>query len=105
MAQAVSESAQIPRSVTAERILNSFLFVLILHLVMSVLGFIVLFQLVYSLITMGPPIRRVTRFADRITQYSFEIFRYMTYNSDHSPFPFKDLPVGDEASLGSGTAI
>ncbi len=102
MAQEMSENAQIPRSVTAERILNSFLFVFILHLVGSVLALIVLFQLLYSLVTMGPPIQRVTRFADRIIRYSFEIFQYMTYNSEHSPFPFKDLPAEEESSMGHG---
>jgi hypothetical protein len=95
----------ISRSITAERMLNCFLFVFILHLVVTVLAFVVLFQLVYSLITMGPPIARVTRFADRITRYSFEIFQYMTYNNEHSPFPFKDLPTESEAPLGNGAAI
>lgn len=102
MAHETPDSSQIPRSITAERILNSFLFVFILHLIGSVLGLIVLFQLLYSLVTMGPPIQRVTRFADRITRYCFEIFQYMTYNSEHSPFPFKDLPAEPESSMGHG---
>lgn len=104
MAQDSSEPAAVPRSITAERILNSILYVFILHLVVSVLALVVLFQLVYSLITMGPPIARLTRFADRITRYGFEIFQYMTYNSEHSPFPFRDLPAEHEVPLRSGAA-
>ena len=102
MTQDTPNSSHIPRAVTGERMLNAFLFIFILHLVGTILAVVVLFQHFYSLITMGPPIARLTQFADRLTRYSFEIFQYLTYNSDQSPFPFQDLPTENESPLEHG---
>ena len=105
MPQDIPEASTISRNDTAERFLNSFLYLFILHLAGAILGFVILFQLLYCFVTMSPPIARVTRFADRITRYCFEIFQYMTYNSDQSPFPFQDLPNGNESHVGHGSSI
>ena len=65
-------------------------------LIEAVLAFVVLFELVYTLITKRSPNSRVARFAHRILRYGFDIGEYMTCNKDQLPFPFDDLPNGTE---------
>ena len=86
--------AVIDRTTTVTRFLFTLVFVIIIRLIEVVLAFVVLFELVYSLVTRRPPNPRVTRFADRVLRYAFEIGQYMTYNTDHPPFPFEELPNG-----------
>ena len=88
--------AVIDRMTTGKRFLYTLVFVIIVRLIEFVLAFVVLFELIYSLVTRRPPNPRVTRFADRVLRYAFEIGQYMTCNSDHPPFPFEELPSGTE---------
>ncbi len=88
--------AVIDHMTTGKRFLFTLVFVIILYLIGVVLAFVVLFELVYSLVTRRPPNPRVTRFADRVLRYAFEIGQYMTCNTDHRPFPFEELPSGTE---------
>ena len=90
------DATVIDRSATGKRILFTILFACVIRLIEAVLAFVVLFQLIYSLITKRPPNTRVTRFANRILCYAFDIGRYITCNKDQLPFPFDDLPNGSE---------
>ena len=68
-------------------------FFVIARLMEGVLAVVVLYQLVYSLITKQPPAVRVTRFANRLIRYGFEIGQYLTWNRDERPFPFNEFPT------------
>ncbi len=90
------DRAVIDRTTTGKRLLFTIVFVIIVELIEVVLAFVVLFELVYSLVTRRPPNPRVTRFAHRILRYGFDIGQYVTCNTDHLPFPFEELPNGTE---------
>lgn len=89
----MEQEQQIERKETGIRILLTVLFVVILRAVEVVLGVIVLFQLVFALITKRRPGDRVARFANRIITYVVQLLRYLTYQEDQRPFPFSDFPA------------
>lgn len=89
---------EIDRKDTGVRILLTILFVLIASAIETVLGLIVLFELVWSLLTRQPPGERVRALANRIVAYYYRIGRYLTYNESRVPFPFSDFPEALEAS-------
>ncbi len=89
----MEQEQPIERKETGIRILLTILFVLILRTVDVVLGVIVLFQLVFTLITKRRPGERVARFANRIITYVMQLLRYLTYQEDQRPFPFSDFPA------------
>jgi hypothetical protein len=89
---------EIDRKDTGIRILLTVLFVLIVGVVESVLGLIVLFALLWALITKQPPGVGVRGLANRIITYYYRIGRYLTYNESLAPFPFSDFPEALEES-------
>lgn len=91
-----NDAAFIDRGTTGKRILLTILFAIVLGLVKTVLAFVVLFELGFSLITERPPYAWVTRFAHHLVRYAYDIGRYMTYNENQLPFPFDELPNGVE---------
>lgn len=95
--------AGIERGDTGRRILLSLLFGLIWGLLEPVLGGIVVFALVWTLITRQPPPQRLREFSNRLVSYSYRIWRYLTYNEARVPFPFSDFPAPLEqpGELGS----
>ena len=98
------EATVISRGATGKRILFTILFIIIARLVTAVLGFVVLFELVFAFITKQPPSERVTRFAHRMVRYGYEIGQFVTYNEEQMPFPFDDFPSGTEpVDVGSAT--
>lgn len=93
----VSES-EIDRKDTGIRILLTILFVLIAGVVESILGLIILFALLWALITKQPPGVGVRALANRIIAYYYRIGRYLTYNESLVPFPFSEFPEALEES-------
>lgn len=87
---------QIERKETGIRIGLTVLFVLILRVVEIVLGAIVIFQLLFALITKRAPGERIARFANRIITYVTQLLRYVTYQDDQRPFPFSDFPAATD---------
>jgi len=83
----------IDRSTTGKRILYTVIFFVIARLIEAVLAVVVLYQLAYSLFMKQPPAVRVTRFANRLIRYGFEISQYLTWNKDERPFPFNEFPI------------
>jgi Domain of unknown function (DUF4389) len=83
---------EIPRKDTAHRIALTVLFAIIAGAMRTVLGLIVVFELVFTLITRRPPGARVRELANRITTYYYQLLRYLTYNESRAPFPFSDFP-------------
>lgn len=98
------EPTLIDRGATGKRILFTIFFALVIRLLEAVLAFVVLFELVYSLITRRPPSARVTRFAHRMLRYGFDVGQYVTCNKNELPFPFDDLPNGIEPINASSAA-
>jgi hypothetical protein len=86
------EELEIERSETGIRILLTLLFYLIARAVGFVLGVLILFELLYTLITKDAPPERVRQFANRAISYFYRVGRYLTYNEADRPFPFNDFP-------------
>lgn len=98
------EPLLVERGETGVRILFSVLFAIIFRLASTVLLVVVIFELLYTLVTRQPPRPRVRGFANRTLSYMYEITRYLTYNRAGAPFPLADFPpevapVPDEADL------
>jgi hypothetical protein len=83
---------EIPRTETAHRIALTLLFAIIAGAIRTLLGLIVAFELLFTLITRRPPGMRVRALANRITTYYYTLLRYLTYNESRVPFPFSDFP-------------
>ena len=89
---------EIDRKDTGIRILLTILFVLIVGVIEAALGLIILFALLWALITKQPPGVGVRALANRIIAYYYRIGRYLTYNESLAPFPFSDFPEALEES-------
>ncbi len=59
---------------------------------------IILFQFGSMLFT-GKLNELLLSFADSLSVYVFQIVRYLTYNSDSKPFPFRHWPKPHEAPI------
>ena len=95
------EEEWIDRAETGIRALKTLLFFIIARVVEAVLGVLILFELIWTLITRREPSFAVRRFASRVLTYLVEIVRYLTYNDDQAPFPFREFP-GDPKPDASG---
>jgi len=84
--------SHIPRARTAVRIGLSVVFILLVRIAETVLAAVILFELIYTLVTERPPGHELRRFANRVLSYLVSIARYLTYDSKCPPFPFSDLP-------------
>ena len=91
------EGIVIERRVTGIRIAYTLLFFVIAQVVETALTVIVLFELIYSLVTERPPSGVVRGFANRVLAYFYRIGRYVTYNDPEPPFPFREFPEEVEA--------
>ena len=83
---------EIPRKETAHRIALTLLFAIIAGAIRTVLTLIVVFELLFALVTRRPPGLRVRGLANRITTYYYRVLRYLTYSESQVPFPFSDFP-------------
>ena len=86
------EDIEIERSETGLRILLTLLFYLIARALGFVLAVVIVFELIYTLITRAAPPERVRQFANRAISYFYRVGRYLTYNELDRPFPFSDFP-------------
>lgn len=101
--QASRHTGEIERGDTVIRMLFSLLFFMISELVKTILAVVILFELVWSLITKKAPGSGVRAFADRVVRYGYQIGLYLTYNSPRPPFPFGELPPPSENQTEPGT--
>jgi hypothetical protein len=86
------EEFEIERGETGLRILYTVLFFAIARVTESVLFTVIIFELLWTLITRRPPSLRVRNFANRALAYIYRIGRYLTYNDAQAPFPFAEFP-------------
>jgi hypothetical protein len=82
----------IERRDTGLRILLTLLFLLIATVIESVLALIVIFELLWALVTKEVASPRVRDLANRMIAYYYRVGRYLTYNESQVPFPFSDFP-------------
>jgi hypothetical protein len=101
-----SNGAEIERKDTAIRLAYTLLFVVIVRVVEAIVGVVVVFSLLFTLITKRPPRESVRRFANRTISYLYHVLRYATYNETVAPFPFAEFPreVEPEAPESSARA-
>ena len=83
---------EIPRRETLHRIGLTVLFAIIAGALRTVLALVVVFELLFTLITRRAPGLRVRALANRITTYYYRVLRYLTYSESRVPFPFSDFP-------------
>jgi hypothetical protein len=68
-----------------------------------VAGVVVLFQFLWVLIT-GATNDHLLRLGQSLARYSYQILRYLTFNSEHRPFPFSEWPSGAQEGSGAASA-
>lgn len=73
------------------RLLFIIIFAVILQLVALVLGFVVIFQFLSVLFT-GETQKNLLSFGRSLAEYVREVVAYLTFNSEHKPFPFGEWP-------------
>lgn len=73
------------------RLLFMLLFAAIYSVAEAVLTAVVAFQFLFVLFT-GRKNDRVLSFGSSLATYAYQVFRYLTYNSEERPFPFADWP-------------
>jgi hypothetical protein len=98
---------EIDRVDTGIRILLTLVFFLIARVGEAVLVAVIVFELLFTLVTKQPPSLRVRQFANRVIAYLYRTARYLTYNEPRAPFPFQDFPPeveppGQPQALGTG---
>lgn len=66
-----------------------------------VLAMVVAFQFLCVLFT-GKKNAKVLELGAQLSTYAYQIFRFLTYNSEVQPFPMSDWPSGAELQEGKG---
>ena len=94
----VGSEVEINRGETGIRILLTLLFAFVRGIVDSVVWVIVLFELLWTLMTKQAPSPRLRELANRIVAFEYRIGRYLTYNEGNVPFPFSEFPSEVEPS-------
>lgn len=87
---------EIEREDAALRAVFTLLFFGIFSVLETVLSVIVVFQLLYTLISKQVPSPRVQEFANQLVAYFYQILRYVTHTQAEKPFPFSDFPLALE---------
>ena len=82
----------IQRSDTGIRVLITIVMSIIWGVLRPVLAICVAFSLIWALVTQSAPPLRVRQLSNRLVAYSYQIWRYITYNTPDAPFPFSDFP-------------
>ena len=74
------------------------LFYLVAYLVRLLIALIAIFQFVCVLIT-GKPNRHLLKFGQDLSEYAYQIYRFLTFNIEKKPFPFSEWPGAAPKSL------
>ena len=70
------------------------LFVIIYHVAEFVVGVVVVLQFLFTLVS-GQTNARLLQFGQSLSQYVYQILRFLTFNSEEMPFPFREWPAAD----------
>jgi len=83
---------EIDRRDTGVRVALTILLALVTEILGSILGLIVVFGLLWSLVTRRAPGEGLRNAANRLISYDYRIKRWLTWNAGEIPFPFSDFP-------------
>jgi|GEM_PF-247390 len=70
------------------------LFVVVAFTASYIMFVLIVIQFVFTLVT-GESNTRLQVFAQSLSQYIFQMLRFLTYNSEDKPFPFADWPQAE----------
>jgi len=73
------------------RLLYMVLFSILYWAAEAILGVVIVFQFLFLLIT-GNKNDKVLAFGAQLSTYAYQIFRYLTFNSEEQPFPLGEWP-------------
>ena len=74
------------------RLIFMLLFLLIVEIALFVLFVLVIWQFVYRLFV-GNSYNDLLHWSNSLTQFVYQIYRFLTYQTDVKPFPFHDWPT------------
>lgn len=77
------------------RIAYMLLFALLYNVAEFVLLATAILQIAMAVFASGPN-EQARRFGGQLAAYAGDCWRFLTYNSDHKPFPFSDWPSAAE---------
>ena len=84
------------------RLIFMALFAVLYWVAEAVIMIVVLFQFLCVLFT-GNKNEKVLALGAQLSTYAYQVFRYLTYNSDERPFPFGEWP--SDAALGEQAEV
>lgn len=85
----------ISNTTTWGRALFMILFAIIYSIAEMVIGAVVIIQFFIVLFS-GQTNERLLRFGKELSRFIYQVFMYLTYNSEEKPFPFADWPSDDD---------
>ena len=80
------------RKQIAIRLLYTILFLVVLGIVIVIVKLTIVVQFIYFFSTWKPN-ESIRQFSNKLSTYGYRIFRYITMNENHRPFPFSDFPL------------
>ena len=75
------------------------LFFVLLQIAKLVAGVVVLLQFLFTVVS-GETNDNLRIFGASLSRYVFDMMRYVTYNSDDKPFPFRPWPSAEAEGVG-----
>ncbi len=79
---------------TWKRGLYMLLYIIFSRIAEIVLGVVVLFQFLLKLFT-GETNERLLKLGQGLSTYVYQVFQFLTYNSEYHPYPFGAWPKGE----------
>ncbi len=79
---------------TWKRGLYMLLYILFSRIAEIVLGFVILFQFLLKLFT-GETNDRLLKLGQGLSTYLYQVFQYLTFNTEYHPYPFGAWPKGE----------
>ena len=70
------------------------LFVAIAFVASYVVFILIIIQFIFALVS-GNSDSRLQAFGSSLSQYIFQMLKFLTYNSEEKPFPFSDWPTAE----------
>lgn len=78
-----------------QRLAFMLIFAVLLHVASFTMWALVILQFLFALIT-GNDNSNLRALGDSISNYIFQVLQFLTYNSEHKPFPFSSWPRKDQ---------
>ncbi len=79
---------------TWKRGLYMLLYIIFSRIAEIVLGVVILFQFLLKLFT-GETNDRLLKLGQQLSTYLYQVFQFLTYNSEYHPYPFGAWPRGE----------